>query len=797
MVISLRKTSKKARGTSTANKKTNGSGQKTKTSTGSADYRRTLVVKVKKLMSKIDEKDKIEIKDEISTSEVSSEISSSDSEVVDLKKNKKNGKIQKPSSTKIKESKGDHDSDIEPERIIIKNEEHTKYIVFDKNGKRIIDPRMDINISSRPPEVFNKPRKLSKNEKNKLQRLKKENVEIYKNHPDLKLQEDSIYEENHTLTFEPIKIPYLLTELMPHQVSGISWMQKREESGIKGGILADEMGLGKTLQIIGLVLLDEMEHINLIIVPSIALNQWIYEIKKHCPDAFNINCFYGRNKCEKFKFSNSKFNIIITTYGTVESEYRRKSNTLKSIKFRRIILDEAHIIKDNRCSTSKAISVLNSDRRWGLTGTPVQNRVNDLLSLIKFLRIDPHSYYFCKQCPCKSLSWLNYDQQSKVEGTHITSLRWCTCGHFSSSHFSWWNKRIANPIREFGQTEANLEFFGNLQQIIRQIILRRTKVSLEKSLGLPSKVVIVKRCCFSSQELEFYKGLYSETKSIFNAFSIQGQVLNNYGHIFELLQKMRMAVNHPYLTYKQTSLLSNIIVCGFCHEEADDPIRSKCNHIFCRKEAELFLMESNKCPVCRVPITIDLFSTEEIKADYVLSTENWQSSTKIETVVQLLNSFRTEGKSPKSIIFSQFVNFLEIIRWRLERAGFRCVKIYGSMTITQRQKAIDEFNSDPEITVFLISLKAGGVALNLTEAENVFIMDLWWNPAVEEQAMDRIHRIGQFRPIRIFKIVIEDSIESRVLTLQNKKKALFDTAINNDQNALQRLSEEDLEFLFC
>ena len=95
------------------------------------------------------------------------------------------------------------------------------------------------------------------------------------------------------------------------------------------------------------------------------------------------------------------------------------------------------------------------------------------------------------------------------------------------------------------------------------------------------------------------------------------------------------------------------------------------------------------------------------------------------------------------------MNFLEILRWRLERAGFRCVKIYGSMSMSQRKAAIAEFNENPAITVFLISLKAGGVALNLTEAENVFIMDLWWNPAVEEQAMDRIHRIGQHRPIRI------------------------------------------------
>lgn len=665
-----------------------------------------------------------------------------------------------------------------------------------ENEEVIYDPRFDIDISTRNLSIIHEPRSLTEGELNKISRQKKENQLIFKQHPDLKLQEQSIISESLEILVDKSEIPYLKTKLLEHQYYGISWMQNREKTEYKGGVLADEMGLGKTLQMLGLILKDNIKNITLVIVPSIALNQWINEIGFHCPDIFNIICYHGRTKNNKIEFIEDKFNIVISTYGTVESDMRRKVHMLSTIKFKRLVLDEAHIIKDNKSSTSKAINQIDSDVRWALTGTPVQNRVNDLYSLVRFLRIDPHSYYFCKKCSCKSLSWLNRDLQDAKDKSKL-SLRWCTCGHFSSSHFSWWNKRVANPIREFGHTIENISHFENLRKIISQIVLRRTKIELEKSLGLPSKVVIIKRCFFSPQELDFYKSLYSETKSKYNAFSLQDLGSNKYGHIFELLQKMRLAVNHPYLTYKQSSVFKDVLVCGFCHEEADDPIKSKCNHIFCRKEAELFLMESNKCPVCRIPITIDLNSTETISSNYVLSTENWQSSTKIETVVELLYSFREKGRSPKNIIFSQFVNFLEIMRWRLERAGFRCVKIYGSMNVTQRQKAIEEFNNNPEITVFLISLKAGGVALNLTEAENVFIMDLWWNPAVEDQAMDRIHRIGQFRCIKIYKIVIEDSIESRVLILQNKKKALFDTAINNDSTALQRLSEEDLEFLFC
>ena len=169
---------------------------------------------------------------------------------------------------------------------------------------------------------------------------------------------------------------------------------------------------------------------------------------------------------------------------------------------------------------------------------------------------------------------------------------------------TWWNRRIANPIRNLGHTNKNEELFTRLRHITKQFILRRTKNELEKSLGLPSKIIIVKRCLFSPQELDFYTSLYSNIKSKFNAYAVRGNVQNNYAHIFELLQKMRMAVNHPYLTYRNST--EEAPICGFCSGEAEDPVRSKCGHVFCRGEAEIFLQDTNKCPVCHVPITINL-----------------------------------------------------------------------------------------------------------------------------------------------------------------------------------------------
>ncbi|KAM0676382.1 DNA repair protein rad16 [Gurleya vavrai] len=676
-----------------------------------------------------------------------------------------------------------------------------------------IDIRMQFTKSTEESQILF--RDLTPLELKRIKNNEKSETQILEIHSELPNQEQlfcNLLSTDFSIIYQ---IENLKTKLMEYQKYGISWMKERERSITKGGILADEMGMGKTVQAIGLMLADDFVGETLIITPAIALNQWIFEIEKHAPFSFEILNYHGRGKKEilknnieihtnsntylenendneSFLLNDNKIlkKIILTTYGTVESEYRKKNGFLFEKKFRRIILDEAHYIKDSKSNTSTAIMALNSDFRWGLTGTPVQNRVGDLYSLVRFLRLDPHSFYFCKKCDCKSLKWLNYDKKNEN-----VKRGFCTCGHFSASHFSWWNRRIANPIKEFGYTKKGKEIFDNLNKITSHIILRRTKQKLEKELGLPSKIVSVIRNYFSEQEKDFYKSLYTQSQLKFKSYAIKGEINNNYAHIFELLQKMRLAVNHPFLAMKDVN--EGIPICGFCNEEANDPIISKCRHIFCREEARSFLSLDNTCPVCKVKITIDLNQEEDfsVKKSFI-QPNHWTSSTKIECLVEELSLLKNKENLTKSIVFSQFVNFLELLRWRLERAGFRCVTIYGSMTLGQRKAAIEAFNTNKEITVFLISLKAGGVALNLTEASRVFLMDLWWNPAVEEQAMDRIHRIGQHRPIRINRIIIEDSIESRILALQEKKKALFDSAVDNDINALQRLSEQDLTFLF-
>ena len=288
---------------------------------------------------------------------------------------------------------------------------------------------------------------------------------------------------------------------------------------------------------------------------------------------------------------------------------------------------------------------------------------------------------------------------------------------------------------------------------------------------------------------------------------------------------MRQLANHPDLVLRsKTGLASKLLgdnqseihVCRICTDEAEDAIMSRCKHIFCREcvrqylDSEIVPGAVPDCPYCHATLSIDL-EAEALEPPQSsirmndsgrqgilsrLDMDKWRSSTKIEALVEELTQLRSEDKTIKSLVFSQFVNFLDLIAFRLQRAGFQICRLEGNMSPEARNRTIKHFMENPNVTVFLVSLKAGGVALNLTEASRVYLMDPWWNPSVEVQAMDRIHRLGQHRPIIVKRMVIENSIESRIIELQNKKSAMIEAAIGKDDGAMGRLSVSDLRFLF-
>ncbi|KAI8630177.1 hypothetical protein F5Y19DRAFT_56725 [Xylariaceae sp. FL1651] len=602
-------------------------------------------------------------------------------------------------------------------------------------------------------------------------------------------------------------------QLKPFQLQGLAWMKAMEQTSWKGGLLGDEMGLGKTIQAVSLIMSDyPAKAPTLVLLPPVALGQWQDEIAAYTGNKLRTIVFHGTNsKVKNLSLKEvKKFDVIIMSYNSLESLYRRQEKGVKrkdgwykekslihQIKFHRVILDEAHCIKTRTTMTARACFALDVDYRWCLTGTPLQNRIGEFFSLIRFLEVAPFASYFCKDCPCSSLEWAMNEES-----------RCSHCNHGSMRHVSVFNQELLNPIQKYGNAGEGKEAFRKLRLLTSRIMLRRLKKDHTNVMELPVKEIYVDRQFFGEEENDFAGSIMSNTERQYNTYVAQGVVLNNYANIFGLIMQMRQVADHPDLILKKSGEGGqNILVCCICDEPAEEAIRSKCKHDFCRLCATSYLASQDEpdCPQCHIPLSIDL-EQPSIEQDELLvkkssiinriKMENWTSSSKIELLVHALHKLRSDNASHKSIIFSQFTTMLQLIEWRLRRAGITTVMLDGSMTPAQRQASIKHFMEKPEVECFLVSLKAGGVALNLTEASQVFIVDPWWNPAAEWQSADRCHRIGQTRPCTITRLCIEDSVESRMVLLQEKKTHMIHSTINSDDAAMESLSLADLSFLF-
>ncbi|CAN6199154.1 unnamed protein product [Urochloa humidicola] len=710
--------------------------------------------------------------------------------------------------------------------------------------------------------------------------------------------------------------PEVVLPLLRFQKEWLAWALAQEASVSRGGILADEMGMGKTIQAISLVITARrlrppghchsaassssssaarpMRRVGctLVVCPVVAVIQWAEEIERHTASgSVRVLVYHGAKRgTQKLDFN--KYDFVITTYSTIEADYRkhimqpkircqycdklfypnkmkvhlkyfcgpdavrtekqakqqskkwgsskgrgkgrghkkkndeenedideladepvsesRGQSPLHCVHWERIILDEAHFIKDRRCNTARAIFELVSEYKWALSGTPLQNRVGELYSLIRFLQIFPYSNYFCKDCDCEILD---------------TSMKkTCDCGHSSVRHFCWWNKYIAKPIQSGSASYLGKRAMILLKEkVLKGIVLRRTKKGRAADLAIPPKIVTLRRDSFDKNEMEFYEALYTQSVTQFDSYVVAGTLMNNYAHIFDLLTRLRQAVDHPYLVaYSKTAEPHEGLKnegnnsmgsqCGICHNTAEDVVVTSCDHAFCKTCLIDYsaTLGNVSCPSCSEPLTVDLTTKSSVEKvtprvkgrkrsgilSRLASLADFKTSTKIDALREEVRNMIERDGSAKGIVFSQFTSFLDLIQFSLEKSGVKCVQLNGGMNITEKGRAIDTFTNDPDCRIFLMSLKAGGVALNLTVASHVFLMDPWWNPAVESQAQDRIHRIGQFKPIKSMRFVIKDTVEERILQLQEKKQLVFEGTVGDSPDAMSKLTEADLKFLF-
>ena len=290
-------------------------------------------------------------------------------------------------------------------------------------------------------------------------------------------------------------------------------------------------------------------------------------------------------------------------------------------------LDEAHFIKTRSSQTANAAFSLIGCHRWCLSGTPLQNRVGEFYSLVRFLRLDPMGYYYCrvKDCTCKSMHY-----------RMLAGICEC-CGHGGIQHYSHFNKYILNPIQRDGYSgDGRRAMFLLKNEVLDKAMLRRTKESRAADMELPPRLVQIQPVRLHPVEEDFYSALYTQTKTSFDSFVDSGTLLNNYAHIFDLLIRMRQSVDHPYLVIHskknvggQESLTRQVHEdCELCHEPPTDRVVSTCcSSTFCRACVMEYMATSSgisssaslACPSCNGAFSIDLQSNADVEDDSSLN----------------------------------------------------------------------------------------------------------------------------------------------------------------------------------
>ncbi|KAI0922976.1 hypothetical protein AcV5_009827 [Taiwanofungus camphoratus] len=572
-------------------------------------------------------------------------------------------------------------------------------------------------------------------------------------------------------------------KLLPHQVVSRRWMADRESGKKTGGILADDMGLGKTIQTITRIIdgrpsrkekKSEFSATTLVICPVAVVSQWASEIKK-IAIGLRVIEHHGQSRTSD-PTEIERAHVVITSYSTVASEFgaynpaasdesktsktkpkksqnssgdesddgtlghtlvnakrkapkKKPKNALFRVKWWRIVLDEAHNIKNRKTKTAEACCALESKYRWCLTGTPMQNNVEELYSLFKFLRVRPLN------------DWTTF------------------------------NTQIAQPIGAKRPTRA----IKRLQVVLRSVMLRRTKDTLVNGkpiLELPERIVKTVDCEFDEEERAFYDTVQVRVHARLEALQKQGGVANNYTSMLVLLLRLRQACNHPSLVSEDYKKDREAVEPKGAKDNDDD---DEDTDDLVDRLAGMGLNSLKRCQLCQTELGSANGSKDTCDACVALVTKSRRKtvdansdlppdSAKTRKILEILQEIdgRSEG-GEKTIIFSQFTSMLDIIEPFLKAEGIRYVRYDGSMNKGQREDALTTIKESRKTRVILISFKAGSTGLNLTCCNNVILVDLWWNPALEDQAFDRAHRFGQTRAVHIHKLCIPNTVEQRIL----------------------------------
>ncbi|KAK2746786.1 hypothetical protein FQN57_002828 [Myotisia sp. PD_48] len=607
-----------------------------------------------------------------------------------------------------------------------------------------------------------------------------------------------------------------------------------------GGLLADMMGLGKTLSILSLICASQPESIEwankskfnakttLLVSPLSAVGNWVSQIKEHLKEnALSYYVFHGTSRTEDPE-ELLKYDIVITTYTTVLSDISGKSSKrgtspLVRLKLFRIVLDEAHIIREQSAAQSQAIFGLEAQRRWSVTGTPIQNRLEDLGSVTKFLRLYPYNE--------RGRFTAHIVSPFKFESpTAITNLR-VLVDSFTLRRVK---DRITLPPRHdqtmllsFSEQEKSLhDFFKKESNFMMNVVTSQTR---QKTNGRIYHIVLKAMMILRQISAHGKELLDKEDRERFRGLTASDAI--------DLEEVEDSATASDKKAYEIFALMkeSSADACAQCgsfsslqapdYPPADNVTIAAilpCYDILCvdcfgsiKSKLDKLAGKSVQCMFCKGAIAatysmITIGGFEQYQAAQAESKRNGKQvkalgqyegpHTKTKALIsQLLNTAEENKRlahSPpiKSIIFSSWTSHLDLIEIALEDNGLHgFTRLDGTMSLKQRNAALETFQNDDKITLFLVTLGAGGVGLNLTAASKVYIMEPQYNPAAVAQAIDRVHRIGQTREVSTVQFIMKESIEEKITELAKRKQKLAELSLNQKMSKsemqLERLKE--------
>jgi transcription termination factor 2 len=635
------------------------------------------------------------------------------------------------------------------------------------------------------------------------------------------------------LNYDDMEMPSgLKVKLLTHQLYSMKWLRWVESRYPHGGILADDMGLGKTLTILAYLkyikdekeksagkklqsknkakeekeededeeelfdkkrifkkkygassrdALPEVSLRTLIVLPASLLHQWQGEIKsKFERDSFTVHVYHEANR-KKLAFNLEDKDIVFTTYEIVSREmdiFDKEGNPtvqtdspLAKIKWKRIILDEAHRIKNHVTKASKACSFIKAKYRIAITGTPIHNSINDFYSLCKFIHFSP------------------------------------------LDDFSMWKYLFAclqpkAPAKPDVTREKRSNDWVFL--LSKYLILRRTKSDKiagtdRRMVDLPDKVIKEVLVKLNSEEKAIYQKIFKEAQNAAQQFLTTqkqrelGKLRNNDAGaggggmtgMFVMILRLRQACCHMSLLSEclDKDELKNMKIEVLGEEPIEDLMKSlNINNTINSEE------------LTQEPAGLASLIHEDVDLSKCLRRK--YMSSKITQLLDLITEIQDEHPGDKMIVVSQWVSMLDVVAKNLDDRDIAYCEIKGDVKLFQRNEIVEDFNKETnrKYQIMLLSLTAGGVGLNIVGANRMFLLDIHWNPALEQQCADRIYRVGQKKECTIYKFLCENTIEQRIRDVQSTKLSMAekvcDAKISTDGIKSNKLSTKDLQLLF-